>query len=57
MLESFPCFDIKQIGRKKKKKKRHGSLQLNVIYKIGKLQSWGYSSKLEILVQKINVKK
>ena len=36
---------------------RHGSLQMNVIYQITKLQSWGYESKLEILIQKIKVRK
>ena len=36
---------------------RHGSLQMNIIYNITKLQSWGYDSKLEILIQKIKVKK
>ena len=36
---------------------RHGSLQINVIYIITKLQSRGYDSKLEILIQKIKVKK
>ena len=36
---------------------RHSSLQMNVIYKIEKLQYWGYDSKLDILVQKIKVKK
>ena len=30
---------------------------MNVIHKIAKLQSCGYDSKLEILVQKIKVKK
>ena len=30
---------------------------MNIIYKITKLQSWGYDSKLEILIQKIKVKK
>ena len=35
----------------------HGSLQINVIYKIAKLQSWEYDSKLDILVQKIKVRK
>ena len=36
---------------------RHGSLQMNVIYQITKLQSWGYESKLEIMIQKIKVRK
>ena len=36
---------------------RHGSLQMNVIYRITKLQSWGQDSKLDILIQKIKVKK
>ena len=36
---------------------RHGSLQMNVMHKIGKLQSWGYDSKLKILVQNIKMKK
>ena len=36
---------------------RHGSLQMNVIYRITKLQNWGYYGKLEILIQKIKVKK
>ena len=35
---------------------RHDSLQMNIIYKITKLQSWGYDSKSEILIQKIKVK-
>ena len=35
---------------------RHGSLQINIIYKITKLESWGYDSKLEILIKKIKVK-
>ena len=37
--------------------KIYGSLQMNVIYKIEKLQNWGYDSKLEILVKKKKVKK
>ena len=36
---------------------RHSSLQMNVIYRIPKLQSWGHDSKLEILIQKIKVEK
>ena len=36
---------------------RHSSLQMNVIYRILKLQSWGHYSKLENLIQKIKVKK
>ena len=31
---------------------RHGSLQMNVIYKITNLQCWGHDGKLEILIQK-----
>ena len=30
---------------------------MNVIYRIFKFQSWGYDSKLVILIQKIKVKK
>ena len=36
---------------------RHGSLQMNVIYRIPKLQSWGHDSKLEILIKKKKKKK
>ena len=36
---------------------RHGSLQMNVIYDLAKVQSWGHDSKLEISFQKIKVKK
>ena len=36
---------------------RHCSLQMNAINKITKLQSWGRDGKLEILIQKIKVKK
>ena len=36
---------------------RHGSLQMNVIYIITKLQSWGHDSKSEISVKKITVEK
>ena len=32
---------------------RHGSLQMNVIYDIAKVQSWGHDSKLGISFQKI----
>ena len=56
MAKSFPFFDIKQKLCPKLKKLRHGSLQINIIYTITKLQSWGYDSKLEILIQKIKVK-
>ena len=30
---------------------------MNVIYQITKLQRWGYDRKLEILIQKIKVRK
>ena len=39
------------------KNQRHGSLQMNVIYKVTKLQIYGHDGKLEILIQKIKVKK
>ena len=39
------------------KKMRHGSLQMDLSNKPGKLQSCGYDSKLEIMIQKIKVKK
>ena len=32
---------------------RHGSLQMIVIYKITKLQSWGHDGKLDIFIKKI----
>ena len=36
---------------------RHGSLGINVIYGIPKVQSWGHDSKLDFLIQKIKVGK
>ena len=36
---------------------RHGSLQINVINRFMKFQSWGYEGKLVILIKKIKVKK
>ena len=44
MVKSFPFFNIKT----KIKILGHGSLKIDVIYRIAKLQSWGHDGKLEI---------
>ena len=52
----FPVFFLHKIRtRTSMRNLRQGSLQMNVIYKIPKVQSWGFDSKLEILIKKEKV--